>query len=890
MLLGGAVAPAQASGSAGSELLHGDQLFSAYTTAGDTVSASFRKDMHVGAGSSLAFDLVDPEGTSKWTCEIRAEDPVGQECSTGPLSGPAGVWEMRLTDSTNIAANTSLLSWNVNVANSGVNLPGRVWTSEYHINQQSAEDLRFWAVTDAGYIYSISLNDYNGVYSVLSVDSVGNAVEPGSCTPQYASAEGGGNRGTGSCLKHRMFFEPPAEDLPISAPSASGVVKIRPPVLDADSLAVTDMAFTPLKKGSREGTFSYSINPAFTGGYRLEIDADGNGDFDDPVDRVIQAGADGSGTYTTEFDGLDGQGNPISPKASFNARIFFDRFGEIHFTNVDVEGRAGGLEIVRTYPSGAGDDRIFWDDTKLADNRANNTEEVDGTAGVPSTGGVHRWDYNNNSWGNGRTIDDWTYIELAKPTGEIRVGTDYLGIEKTSNATTASKVGDTVTYEVTATNLGDTDYTVDNPAVVVDDLAGVLDDASYGGNATARINGADSGSIEYEEPRLQWSGALAAGESVTLSYSVTLRAGGDGRVRNIAFSGTEGQEIPDTPECVNPVDGRDADSGVLCDREEFGLGALAISKSVDPATGSTVTVGEKLTYTLSFQNSGEADVAVNHEDLISDVLDDAELSGKPAASSSALQVAEVQDGRIGVTGTVAPGTTETVKYEVVVRGDGKRGNDTLANFLVPEGETKDTCEPGDTDCTVNPVADLRVSKTADPKSGAAVVAGDEITYTLAFENTSKNKSADPVSVDYVDHLSDVLDDAELVGEAAASDPALQAALSGDQLTVTGSLVSGQKVTVSYRVKVKQDSARGNSLLENVVAPIGVDPVCEKGSAMCTQHPVDPTPIYEEFSDDDGALPVTGGDGTLWLPLAALGALILGSGVAVWARRRSVSVS
>ena len=72
-----------------------------------------------------------------------------------------------------------------------------------------------------------------------------------------------------------------------------------------------------------------------------------------------------------------------------------------------------------------------------------------------------------------------------------------LEITKTS-ATAATRQGDTVTYTVTAQNMGAGDYTAGQPARVVDDLTGVLDDGVYNGDATADV-GCDP---TYAEPRL----------------------------------------------------------------------------------------------------------------------------------------------------------------------------------------------------------------------------------------------------------------------------------------------------------------------------------------------------------------------------------------------------
>ena len=66
--------------------------------------------------------------------------------------------------------------------------------------------------------------------------------------------------------------------------------------------------------------------------------------------------------------------------------------------------------------------------------------------------------------------------------------------------------GDTVTYTVTAENVGAGDYTAADPASVVDDLTGVLDDANYNDDATADLGDDPT----YAEPRVTWVGALAA--------------------------------------------------------------------------------------------------------------------------------------------------------------------------------------------------------------------------------------------------------------------------------------------------------------------------------------------------------------------------------------------
>ena len=97
-----------------------------------------------------------------------------------------------------------------------------------------------------------------------------------------------------------------------------------------------------------------------------------------------------------------------------------------------------------------------------------------------------------------------------------------------SDATADTRVGDVVTYSVTATNTGTGAFTDANPAVVFDDLSKVIDDATYDDDAAASRPGA----LTYTS-RCRWPGALASVRRSSLTYSVT--SSGDGTVRNVAW-------------------------------------------------------------------------------------------------------------------------------------------------------------------------------------------------------------------------------------------------------------------------------------------------------------------------------------------------------------------
>lgn len=570
----------------------------------------------------------------------------------------------------------------------------------------------------------------------------------------------------------------------------------------------------------------------------------------------------------------------------------------------------------------------------------------------------------------------------------------HLTVVKSADPATGVDPGDTVTYTVTVTNDGEGDYTAANPAEIIDDLSGVIDDARYNDDADAGV-----GTVTYTEPTLNWSEPLAAGESVTITYTVLVTNAGDHNLRNTAGEVCASPVICDPPASVetllphvvtskssSPASGQGVDAGdvitytlswtndglapgvvdatdnlidvlddatittpptssdpsvtatagadsirvlgpigvgatvtvsyqvtilpdgergndvarnvlaadtppeLVCDEAgdcvpppdpfvEHPIGELDDWKTVDPASGTNVQPGQVVTYTLHFENTGEADVTVNEDDVLTAVLDDATLTGPAVSSDVALTVSALVGDRITVTGTLVPDQVATVTYSVTVNPDGQRGDDQLGNAIVDAGEDPPVeCEPTDParpDCTVNYVSSVVVSKSANPESGTALRDGQRVVYTLTFENVSTNPSAPAAPIDYTDHMAGVLDDATLSSEPTPSTDALTATASGDTIVVIGSLAPGDMVTVVYTVTVKAYTQQGDHALGNVVAVTGVAPICAVDSPLCTLHPTAP-PTMIAFT----------GSTIAWsAALAALILLLAGSGAVLIGRRR-----
>lgn len=447
-----------------------------------------------------------------------------------------------------------------------------------------------------------------------------------------------------------------------------------------------------------------------------------------------------------------------------------------------------------------------------------------------------------------------------------------LEVKKSSNRTAESTYGDTITYTVTAKNIGKADYTVADPAQVNDTLAGVLDDAVYNADAIAD----QTGTVAYTAPVVKWTGALAVGRTVTLTYSVKLKRGGDMEVRNVAWAGTGTAPAckPATAAGTDPV------TGQPCATVNFGIPDLKQSKGVDPTSGSSVVAGQVLTYTLTFSNEGSAPTTVDSVDNLTQLLDDAVVIEAPKASGVALSVTPVTNGKFGITGTLDPGKSVTVSYRVKVNAVDKLGDGILANHLLKPGENppaSPNCPTGSTTSTCNPVSDITAVKSVDPQDGGTVKDGDVLTYTLTFSNRGKGTG----TVDHLDRLGDVLDDARMLAAPVASTTALTPTLTGDRLAVTGKLLSGETVTVKYKVRVKAYADQGNHQLTNFLVGPGVAPptACVAGDVLCTDNQVSPP--------KGPKLPLTGGPALAAL-LAGLGLLGGGALLLMGARRRRTS--
>jgi fimbrial isopeptide formation D2 family protein/uncharacterized repeat protein (TIGR01451 family) len=377
---------------------------------------------------------------------------------------------------------------------------------------------------------------------------------------------------------------------------------------------------------------------------------------------------------------------------------------------------------------------------------------------------------------------------------------------------TAVDPGQVLTYTLTGTNTGQTAL---NPVAIVDDLSKVLAHGSLSGDAVATIGGAAAAPVETVGDELRWTGALAVGQSVTITYAVTVGAGAVGTVVENSATGT-----------ATPPGGAVITPPPVTTENPVNLPGFSVSKSADPASGTAVDPGATITYTITGVNTGETALdSVEIVDDLAGVLAHAELDGGPTATvaGSPVSAPSVTDAQLSWVGDLQVGETVTITYSVTVAADA--GGAVIANSVTgsatpPGGVPPIETPPATTEHPVNQPG-FEVVKTADPASGSRVDPGSVITYTVTGINTGQTALA-PVTID--DDLAKVLAHAEYNADAAAVvDGASVAApvLDGEVLTWEGALAVGQRVAITYSVTVDGDA--GGETLANIAAGSAVAP-------------------------------------------------------------------
>lgn len=279
---------------------------------------------------------------------------------------------------------------------------------------------------------------------------------------------------------------------------------------------------------------------------------------------------------------------------------------------------------------------------------------------------------------------------------------------------------------------------------------------------------------------------------------------------------------------------------------------VSVVKSSDPESGQIVVPGQEVTYSLTYENTGDAPGAVDSTDDLADVLDDAALVSGPTSDTAGITAA--LDGDVlTVAGALAPGATAVISYTVAVN-DPVSGDGELTNIVV--GPPGSGCEEGSTSPSCTSVLDIRaleILKTSD--AAGDVQAGDTVTYTVTVENTGAVAYTADAPATFSDDLSAVLDDSAYGEDASADIGSVTYTEPG--LAWSGPLEPGQTATITYSVIVN-DPLSGDGLLQNaVVGP--PESNCDAGAAADACTTDDPVRAYEVSKSVDASGEVAAGD-------------------------------
>lgn len=420
---------------------------------------------------------------------------------------------------------------------------------------------------------------------------------------------------------------------------------------------------------------------------------------------------------------------------------------------------------------------------------------------------------------------------------------------KTAIPNSAVNPGDTVEYIIEVVNEGATNLTNLN---VEDDLSGVLDDATYNNDGNATI-----GSVSFSSPNLAWSGDLNVNESATITYSVTVNTAnslGDGMLNNT---------ITGAPNCPSPD----------CETENP-VQAWVARKAVTPTGGTNP--GEVLTYTVTVENTGGADLtgadSPSVQDDLSDVLDDAAYNNDVSATIGSTSYTQPI---IYWSGELLAGQSSSITYSVTVNEAGNLGDGLLNNVITGAPNCPDeVCE------TATRVANFEVEKSSNPEDGSNVTPGQDVTYTITIRNTG---TFDLTDFEFEDNLSGVLNNAAFIGGPEVSPTSVGiASLSGTTLSFAGDIPEGEVVTVSYTVNVNNDAAAGVELRNVVLGEFsncvtGGEPECITTHTVVDRDPAGIVASIEGLAETGRNL----------LPYILGATLLIAAGVGVlrWTPRR-----
>lgn len=343
----------------------------------------------------------------------------------------------------------------------------------------------------------------------------------------------------GTDITYKMFFNPPAADLPLESVRPDGTTTwlLRDPV---PPIQVSNLLYTPARPGPG-GTFTFEASNE--GRYQLIIDINQDGVFGFQ-DDVVFTGQSVQGTNTVVWDGLDRDGNVTAGVNCYEVQAT-GTSGEIHFPIYDAEKNPKGFIIERTNGVNSPDFRIYYNDVPLGGAQALDGEH--------SANGGHIWTTvpggDPKGFGNQRGIDTWAFAINEQPDRVQACETPNLSAVKVDTLVNDAdgdglpSAGDTLHYEITIKNTGvspvDSAIFNDTPDPNTTLIVGSVQ--STQGNVTIGNNEGDT-SIQVD------LGTIAGNSTVVIGFNVVINNPLDPGVTQVANQGfITSDDLPTVP-------------------------------------------------------------------------------------------------------------------------------------------------------------------------------------------------------------------------------------------------------------------------------------------------------------------------------------------------------
>ncbi|WP_162315361.1 DUF6923 family protein, partial [Pseudoxanthomonas yeongjuensis] len=368
--------------------------------------------------------------------------------------------------------------------------------------------------------------------------------------------------------------------------------------------------------------------------------------------------------------------------------------------------------------------------------------------------------------------------------------------------------GEDVVYTIVASNLGPFGV---SGATVNDLLPAGITSASW--TCGAATGGGSCGIASGTGAIANVPVGLPANATVTFTLTMAVPADFTGELTNTATVAGPPGGAPDPTPANNTATDTDTTPAVI-----------TVNKSVNPGSGTAVSVGDTLTYTLTVS---VANAVTTTAETLKDTLGAGlEVGTLPAGCTAAGQEITC------VLGIGAAIGDHTFEYTATVVAN---ATTSVSNSVVPSTGTCLTCT------TTNPVdPTITVNKSVNPGSGTAVSVGDTLTYTLTVSVANAITTA-------AETLKDTLGTGLTVGTLP-----------------TGCTVSGQEITCVLGI----GAAIGDHTFEytatvaaNATTSVSNSVVPSTGTCLtCTTiNPVDPTITVNKSVNPGAGTAVSPGD-------------------------------